>query len=346
MCDSAPDLVLDDVDVSASGAWPSSEPADEAPAIVVYTSGTTGPPKGVVLPRRALASNLDALADAWDWTGDDVVAHGLPLFHVHGLILGVLGPLRRGGGALHLGRFSSEAAGAALSGPATMLFGVPTMYHRLAADLESIASLASAVGSRPPARVRQRRAARRRPRADRGGVRAADRRALRDERDADEHGDPRRRRAPAGDGRAAAAGRRLPAGRRRRRRARRLRRRDRGRDPGARAEPLPRVPQPARRDGRGAARRLVRDRRRRDAFARRLHPDRRTPRDRPDQERRLQDRGGRDRERADRASRVAEAAVTGEPDDDLGERIVAWVVVEGLRRARICPSSPTTWRGC
>ena len=98
----------------ASGAWPPAEPDDEAPAIVVYTSGTTGPPKGVVLPRRAIATNLDALADAWDWTGEDVVAHGLPLFHVHGLILGVLGPLRLGGGAWHLGRFSSEAAGEAL----------------------------------------------------------------------------------------------------------------------------------------------------------------------------------------------------------------------------------------
>src|SRR6185312_1287373 len=132
--------------LEASGEWP-EEPGDEAPAIVVYTSGTTGPPKGVVLPRRAIASNLDALADAWAWTGDDVVAHGLPLFHVHGLILGVLGPLRRGGGVIHLGRFSSEAAARALSGPATMLFGVPTMYHRLAADLEADASLASAVGS-------------------------------------------------------------------------------------------------------------------------------------------------------------------------------------------------------
>ena len=63
-----------------------------------------------MLPRRAIASNLDALSDAWEWTADDVVAHGLPLFHVHGLILGMLGPLRLGGGAWHLGRFSSEAA--------------------------------------------------------------------------------------------------------------------------------------------------------------------------------------------------------------------------------------------
>jgi malonyl-CoA/methylmalonyl-CoA synthetase len=149
--DSAPDLIFGPdhvaVDLSASSSLPSSEPDDEAPAIIVYTSGTTGPPKGVVLPRRALASNLDALSDAWDWGPDDVVAHGLPLFHVHGLILGMLGPLRLGGSAFHLGRFSSEAAGAALAGPATMLFGVPTMYHRLAADLEASSSLADAVGS-------------------------------------------------------------------------------------------------------------------------------------------------------------------------------------------------------
>ena len=148
--DSSPELIfggadgipVDAVRVAATGRRPS--PDDEAPAIVVYTSGTTGPPKGVVLPRRAIASNLDALADAWDWTADDVVAHGLPLFHVHGLILGVLGPLRLGGGAWHLGRFSSEAAGAALAGRATMLFGVPTMYHRLAADLEASPALGCA----------------------------------------------------------------------------------------------------------------------------------------------------------------------------------------------------------
>jgi malonyl-CoA/methylmalonyl-CoA synthetase len=131
LSDSAPDVILDEVDVSARGEWP-EEPDAEAPAIVVYTSGTTGPPKGVVLPRRALATNLDALAEAWGWTGEDVVAHALPLFHVHGLILGVLGPLRRGGAAWHLGRFSPEAAAAALQDRATVLFGVPTMYNRLA----------------------------------------------------------------------------------------------------------------------------------------------------------------------------------------------------------------------
>ena len=138
------DLERVDVDSTARGdatALP-DEPDDEAPAVVVYTSGTTGPPKGAVLPRRAIATNLDALADAWEWTGEDVLAHALPLFHVHGLILGVLGPLRLGGTVHHLGRFDSEAMAEELGGPATMMFGVPTMYHRLAADAEADAEIA------------------------------------------------------------------------------------------------------------------------------------------------------------------------------------------------------------
>ena len=147
LSDSAPDAVLGSdvpIELGASGEAP-PEPDPETPALIVYTSGTTGPPKGVVLPRRALAANLDALADAWDWTREDVVAHGLPLFHVHGLILGVLGPLRRGGAVHHLGRFSSAAAAQALATRATMLFGVPTMYHRLAADAEADREIADGI---------------------------------------------------------------------------------------------------------------------------------------------------------------------------------------------------------
>ncbi|MEU3151677.1 acyl-CoA synthetase [Streptomyces griseus] len=109
----------------------------EAPALIVYTSGTTGPPKGTVLPRRAVAASLDALEDAWGWTGDDVLVHALPLFHVHGLILGVLGPLRRGGSLRHLGKFSSDGVARELGSGGTMLFGVPTMYHRLAEVLDA-----------------------------------------------------------------------------------------------------------------------------------------------------------------------------------------------------------------
>ncbi|MEU3828869.1 acyl-CoA synthetase [Streptomyces sp. NPDC029080] len=166
LSDSAPDLVLAapgaqlppalagltriDVDASAPAAGPVAVPAERAadgdPALVVYTSGTTGPPKGAVLPRRALATTLDALADAWGWTGDDVLVHGLPLFHVHGLVLGVLGPLRRGGSVRHLGRFSPEGVARELNDGATMLFGVPTMYHRIAEALPDDPELAKALG--------------------------------------------------------------------------------------------------------------------------------------------------------------------------------------------------------
>ncbi|MDX3645996.1 acyl-CoA synthetase [Streptomyces sp. MB09-02B] len=138
-----------DVDVRAhptSHPPLADEPTPEAPALIVYTSGTTGPPKGAVIPRRAVATTLDALADAWRWTADDVLVHALPLFHVHGLILGILGPLRRGGAVRHLGRFDTTAVARELSAGATMLFGVPTMYHRIAETLPTDPDLAKALG--------------------------------------------------------------------------------------------------------------------------------------------------------------------------------------------------------
>jgi malonyl-CoA/methylmalonyl-CoA synthetase len=150
LTDSEPDVIVgapDDlphaprtlsVDVDARGGeLPDTDAGDEDPALIIYTSGTTGKPKGAILPRRAVASNLDGLADAWEWTAEDVLTHGLPLFHVHGLVLGLLGPLRRGGELRHLGRFDASAAAAALDDGATMLFGVPTMYHRLGREAES-----------------------------------------------------------------------------------------------------------------------------------------------------------------------------------------------------------------
>ncbi|GAA2432870.1 acyl-CoA synthetase [Streptomyces lavendulocolor] len=137
------------VDLTLSGAPdlpPPTGPEDPgAPALIVYTSGTTGPPKGAVLPRRAIATTLDALADAWAWTSDDVLVHALPLFHVHGLILGILGPLRRGGSVRHLGTFTTGGVARELAGGGTMLFGVPTMYHRIAEALDDDPQLAKAL---------------------------------------------------------------------------------------------------------------------------------------------------------------------------------------------------------
>ncbi|HEV7979494.1 acyl-CoA synthetase [Amycolatopsis sp.] len=149
LSDSKPDVVLREADIDLTDTRPREVPAHEidgeAPAFIVYTSGTTGPPKGVVLPRRAVTSNLDSIAGAWEWTADDVLVHALPLFHVHGLILGVVGPLRRGGALHHVGKFSTEAVAAELGGEATMMFGVPTMYNRLAQDVVTDPKLAEAV---------------------------------------------------------------------------------------------------------------------------------------------------------------------------------------------------------
>jgi malonyl-CoA/methylmalonyl-CoA synthetase len=137
---------LSDVDLDARAELPVDRLGAEHPALIVYTSGTTGLPKGAVLPRRAVASNLDALAEAWDWTGNDRLTHALPLFHVHGLVLGMLGPLRRGGELRHLGRFDPGALADALEDGATMVFGVPTMYHRLAEQAAADRRLAGALG--------------------------------------------------------------------------------------------------------------------------------------------------------------------------------------------------------
>jgi malonyl-CoA/methylmalonyl-CoA synthetase len=142
---------LDRLDVNlASNDTPSSRPRDGAGdddvAFVMYTSGTTGPPKGVQIPRRAIASNLDALAEIWQWTAEDRVAHALPVFHVHGLILGMLGPLRRGGSFEHVGRFSPAALAGAIDRGATMVFGVPTMYTRIARQAAEDRAVAEAFG--------------------------------------------------------------------------------------------------------------------------------------------------------------------------------------------------------
>ncbi|QIX28823.1 acyl-CoA synthetase [Nocardioides sp. JQ2195] len=127
-----------------AGARSSYEPVvvdPEHTAFVLYTSGTTGLPKGVLLSHRAVAAGLDGLVDAWSWSADDVLVHGLPLFHVHGLVLGVLGPLRVGGSLTHVGRGTPEAyAGAS----GTMYFAVPTIWSRIAESPEHAEELRGA----------------------------------------------------------------------------------------------------------------------------------------------------------------------------------------------------------
>jgi len=118
------------------------------PSLVLYTSGTTGAPKGALITDRNIASNLDMLARAWAWTDADVVVHALPLFHVHGLVLGVFGSLRRGGTLRWVPRFSPADIGAALHDHlSAVLFAVPTMYHRLCEAAEQSSALADVLRS-------------------------------------------------------------------------------------------------------------------------------------------------------------------------------------------------------
>ncbi|QLY32784.1 acyl-CoA synthetase [Nocardia huaxiensis] len=118
-----------------------AEPAPEATAFILYTSGTTGAPKGVMLSRRAIAAGLDALAEAWSWKPNDTLVHGLPLFHVHGLILGLLGPLRVGSPLIHTGKPTPQAYAEAHG---TMYFGVPTVWSRVTEDPAAAKELAKA----------------------------------------------------------------------------------------------------------------------------------------------------------------------------------------------------------
>ena len=132
------------------------EPSPDATAMVIYTSGTTGLPKGVQLSRRAIAADLDALAQAWQWTADDVLVHGLPLFHVHGLVLGLLGSLRIGNRFVHTGKPTPAGYAQACSeAGGTLYFGVPTVWSRVVADRGggrgASVGAAAGVGKRPAA---------------------------------------------------------------------------------------------------------------------------------------------------------------------------------------------------
>ena len=102
-------------------------------ALIVYTSGTTGAPKGAVHTHGSLAAGVRALHTAWGWREDDRLVLALPLFHVHGLCAGLFGTLAAGASAVLFPRFD-ETAVLGAAGASTLFFGVPTMYHRLAAS--------------------------------------------------------------------------------------------------------------------------------------------------------------------------------------------------------------------
>jgi len=113
-------------------------PASDAPAVLAYTSGTTGRAKGALLLHRNLISNVVAVTTAWHWTDDDRLLLMLPLFHTHGLMVGMHGTLFMGASAVLRRKFDAVDCLTMLhNDPSiTLFFGVPTMYTRLLAEAE------------------------------------------------------------------------------------------------------------------------------------------------------------------------------------------------------------------
>ena len=107
-------------------------PSADTIAVLCYTSGTTGEPKGALLSHGNLTACVSSLREAWRWSRDDVLVHVLPLYHVHGLFVAQHGALAAGATTVWLESFSPEAVFQAIAQHrATVFMGVPTFYHRL-----------------------------------------------------------------------------------------------------------------------------------------------------------------------------------------------------------------------
>jgi malonyl-CoA/methylmalonyl-CoA synthetase len=139
--DAEPALVVDDARLAELGADARTRPTsfDAVPvgpddlAAILYTSGTTGKPKGAMLSHRNLASNAAVLHRLWGFRADDVLLHVLPVFHTHGLFVAVNCVLASGTGMVFLPRFDVDEVLDALP-RCTVLMGVPTHYTRLLDD--------------------------------------------------------------------------------------------------------------------------------------------------------------------------------------------------------------------
>ncbi|MDZ7704052.1 MAG: AMP-binding protein [Trueperaceae bacterium] len=104
-------------------------------AVIGYTSGTTGRSKGAMLSHGNFCSNSAAVTEAWGWTADDDLLLVLPLFHMHGLGVGLHGTVMRGSSLTLHRRFDAPTVLDCLRrDTVSMFFGVPTMYARLVAE--------------------------------------------------------------------------------------------------------------------------------------------------------------------------------------------------------------------
>jgi len=102
-------------------------------AVLLYSSGTTGKPKGAMLTHGNLAANTATLVDYWGFTAADRLLHALPLYHAHGLFVGLGCVLLSGASMNFLAKFDAETVIRQLA-DSTVMMGIPTFYTRLLAD--------------------------------------------------------------------------------------------------------------------------------------------------------------------------------------------------------------------
>jgi malonyl-CoA/methylmalonyl-CoA synthetase len=102
-------------------------------AALLYSSGTTGQPKGIMLSHDNLRKNVETLVKAWGFSASDRLLHMLPIYHAHGLFVGIGCVLMSGASLVWHSSFNDKAAIAALPYCTTMM-GVPTFYTRLLAN--------------------------------------------------------------------------------------------------------------------------------------------------------------------------------------------------------------------
>ncbi|HEY4594030.1 MAG TPA: AMP-binding protein, partial [Thermoanaerobaculia bacterium] len=121
-----------------SGSWAPPVVVGSDAAMLLYTSGTTGRSKGAIITHDNVLATVTGLLAAWAWEPADSLLLSLPLFHTHGLVVGLHCALAAGA-TVHLRRrFDAvETAADLFSGEPTLFFGVPTMYVRLVEELKT-----------------------------------------------------------------------------------------------------------------------------------------------------------------------------------------------------------------